>query len=127
VTFFDISGDFIVFVSGGFNRFVYQLVSKPGWVLVTITSGGLPSLRGESWLGEQGMLMVAASDTLLFGKVMASDHLVRPCSVATKHIGVSDMLLLVLMKISDAPSSRGWSASMSLLRSSATRTTGIVL
>jgi hypothetical protein len=72
--------------------------------------------------------MVVALDTLLSSKAMASGHLIRPeCSAATKHIGVSDVLLLVPMKFSDVPSSGGWSASMSLLRSSATMRTGIVL
>lgn len=79
--------------------------------------------------------MVVASDTLLSSEAMASDHLIRlERSMATIKvsdvnliIGVSDVQLLVPMKISDGPSSGGCSASTSLLRSSATRTTEIVL
>ena len=64
--------------------------------------------RGESSLGERGMLMDMASDTSLSGYVMASGHLVWSIrSTAIKHIGVSDVLLWVPMKISDVPSSGG--------------------
>jgi hypothetical protein len=126
--FFDISGGFTAFVGGGCIRFAYQLVWKPDWILTTTGSGGLSSLRGESSLGERGLLMVEVLDPLLSGDVMASDHLLRPeHSMTSKHIGVSDVLLLVLMKTFDVPSSEGWSASMSLLRPSATRTTGRIL
>ena len=44
------------------ERFVYQLVSKLGWVLATSCSGGLHPLRGELSLGKWGMLMVVALD-----------------------------------------------------------------
>jgi hypothetical protein len=67
-------------------------------------------------------------EVLLSGDVMAFGHLLRPeRSTTSKHIGVSDVILLMPMKTFDVPSSGGWSASMSLLRPSATRTTGRIL
>jgi hypothetical protein len=127
-SFFDISGSFTVFAGGGCIRFVYQLVWKPGCILTTTDSGSLPSLWGESSPGEWGLLMVEVSDPSLSDDVMASGHFFRPeRSTTTMHIGVFDVLLSVPMKIFNVSSSGGWSASMSLLPPSATRTTGRVL
>lgn len=112
--FFDISGGFSARARGGCIRFVYQLVWIWGWILSTTGFGGLLSLRGESSPSERGLLIAEVSDPLLSGDVMASGHLFRPeCSTTTKHIGVSDVLLLVPMKTSDILSSGGRSASLS--------------
>jgi hypothetical protein len=82
-------------------------------------------LRGDLLAGVSGLSMVVASGPQLSDDVMASGHLFRPVrSTGTKHVGAADMLLLVPSKISEDPSSGGWSASTRLFRLPATRMTG---
>jgi hypothetical protein len=58
-----------------FLRFAYQLVVKPGWVLIP-TFGGSFTLRGESSSSVLGcMASLAASDSSYAGDVMAFRHL----------------------------------------------------
>jgi hypothetical protein len=104
----------------------YQLV-RSGWFSVP-TSGGLLSLPGVSSSGVKGLLVVEAPDPSFSGDAMATGHLPRPGrSAITKHVGISDVLLLVPLKTFDVPSSARWSASRRLFRPSAARTTGRVL
>jgi hypothetical protein len=103
-----------------------QLV-RSGWFSFP-TSGGLLSLPGVSSSGVPGLLVVEALDPSFFGDAMATGHLPRPGRLAiTKHVSISDVLLLVPLKTFDVPSSARWSASRRLFRPSAARTTGRVL
>jgi hypothetical protein len=82
-----------------------------GWSL----SPTLHPLLGDLLSGEPGLL-VEAPNPLLSSDVMATGHLDRSVrSAVIKHIGTSDVLLMVPLKTSDVPSLEMRSASGRLL------------
>jgi hypothetical protein len=63
----------------------------------------LHPLLGDSLSGEPGLL-VEAPNPLLSGDVMATGHLDRSVrSAVIRHVGTSDVLLMVPLKTSDVP------------------------
>jgi hypothetical protein len=113
----------------GSVRYAYQLVAKPGWVLIsTFFFGGSVTLRVESSSGALGcMASLEASDSSHAGEVMVMSHLfLQPGrSADTKQVG-SDLLLKTASK-NYAPSLGRRSASSDVLRSLAARRTGRTL
>ena len=73
-----------------------------GWFPVPNSSGGLLPFPGVSSSGVPGLLVVGAPDPLFSVDVMATSHLARPGRLATtKHVGISDVLLLVPLETFD--------------------------
>ena len=72
-----------------------QLAEKLGWLSFPIASGGFLLLLGDSSFCEPGLLVFEVPDPLLSG----DDWLVR--SMFTTHVGVTDVLLMVPLKIYD--------------------------
>ena len=109
----------------GMLHYVYQL-EKSGWFSFPTVSGGfLPIARDVSSSGVPGLLVIEVPDPLLSGDVIAFSHLVRHVRSAFKrHVGVSDMLLMVPLKFSDVLRREGGRLHRRQLRPSATGTTG---
>ena len=121
----------LVFVGVGLAEFlgmlVYQL-GRSGWFLDPTYSGGLHPLLGVLYTGVLGLMLFVASDPFYTSKEMVVVQLARPVrSTTTRHVGFSDVLLLVPLQNFEAASSGRWSASGRLLRPPAPATAGLSL